>query len=146
MDFDDIIFCQQYFSGEKRNPTITEIKMIDTYWSDHCRHTTFLTTIDNVSFEDELLQKTYEEYIETRKKIGRTKPINLMDIATISTRFLKQTGKLEKLDESEEINACTVKIKVNVDGNDEDWLLLFKNETYFCFIIANSQRKHNKFS
>ena len=130
MDIDDITFCQQYFAGEKRNPTITEIKMIDTYWSDHCRHTTFLTTIDNVTFEDELLQKAYDEYVETRAKIGRTKPINLMDIATISTRYLKKAGKLEKLDESEEINACTVKIKVNVDGNDEDWLLLFKNETH----------------
>ena len=130
MDIDDIEFCRKYFEGEKRNPTITEIKMIDTYWSDHCRHTTFLTTVDDVKFEDELLQKAYDEYVETRKKIGRTKPINLMDIATISTRYLKKTGKLEKLDESEEINACTVKIKVNVDGTEEDWLLLFKNETH----------------
>ncbi len=130
MDIDDIEFCRSYFEKEKRNPTITEIKMIDTYWSDHCRHTTFLTTIDNVSFEDELLQKTYEEYLNARNEIGRTKPINLMDIATISTRVLKKAGKLPKIDESEEINACTVKIKVNVNGNDEDWLLLFKNETH----------------
>ena len=94
MDLDDITFCQQYFISEKRDPTITEIKMIDTYWSDHCRHTTFLTTIDNVEFEDELLQKTYEEYIATRKELNRTKPINLMDLATIATRYLKTNGKL----------------------------------------------------
>ncbi|MBR2473927.1 MAG: phosphoribosylformylglycinamidine synthase [Clostridia bacterium] len=130
MDNDDIAFCQQYFISEKRDPTITEIKMIDTYWSDHCRHTTFLTTVDSVKFEDELLQRTYDEYIETRKKIGRTKPVNLMDIGTLAAKYLKKTGKLDKLDESEEINACTVKITVNVDGKDEPWLLLFKNETH----------------
>ena len=130
MDNDDIAFCQQYFISEKRDPTITEIKMIDTYWSDHCRHTTFLTTIDSVKFEDELLQKAYDEYIETRKKLGRTKPVNLMDIGTLAGKYLKKTGKLDKLDESEEINACTVKITVNVDGKDEPWLLLFKNETH----------------
>ena len=130
MDLDDITFCQQYFISEKRDPTITEIKMIDTYWSDHCRHTTFLTTIDNVEFEDELLQKTYEEYIAVRKELNRTKPINLMDLATIATRYLKTNGKLPKLDESEEINACTVKIDVEVDGKTEKWLLLFKNETH----------------
>ena len=142
MDIDDIEFCRKYFEGEKRNPTITEIKMIDTYWSDHCRHTTFLTTVDDVKFEDELLQKAYDEYVETRKKIGRTKPINLMDIATISTRYLKKTSKPEKLDESEEINACTVKIKVNVDGTEEDWLLLFKNEKpKLCNLHKNSALK-----
>ena len=130
MDLDDIKFCQAYFRSEDRDPTITEIKMIDTYWSDHCRHTTFLTTIDDVKFEDELLQKAYEEYLETRKAIGRTKPINLMDLGTIGARYLKATGKLDKLDESEEINACTVKIKVDADGEEEDWLLLFKNETH----------------
>ena len=130
MDEDDIAFCQQYFISEKRNPTITEIKMIDTYWSDHCRHTTFLTTIDSVEFEDELLQQTYEDYVKTREFLNRTKPINLMDIATLATRYLKKTGYLEKLDESEEINACTVKIKITVDGKEEPWLLLFKNETH----------------
>ena len=130
MDTDDIKFCQQYFISEQRDPTITEIRMIDTYWSDHCRHTTFLTTIDSVKFEDELLQKTYEEYVEVRKKLGRTKPINLMDLATISTRFLKANGKLPKIDESEEINACTVKIDVDVEGETQKWLLLFKNETH----------------
>ena len=130
MDTDDIAFCQQYFISEKRNPTITEIRMIDTYWSDHCRHTTFNTTIDSVKFEDELLQKTYEEYLDTRKELNRTKPINLMDMGTIAAKILKKQGYLNKLDESEEINACTVKIKVNVDGTEEDWLLLFKNETH----------------
>jgi phosphoribosylformylglycinamidine synthase len=130
MDLDDIKFCQKYFIDNKRVPTITEIKMIDTYWSDHCRHTTFLTTIDNVKFENKLAQKTYKEYIAARESIKRTKPINLMDLATIVARYLKKQGKLPKLDESEEINACTVKIKVNVDGKDEDWLLLFKNETH----------------
>jgi len=130
MDLDDIKFCQDYFIKEQRDPTISEIKVIDTYWSDHCRHTTFLTTIDNVEFDDEEIQKAYDEYINTRKKLGRTKPINLMDIATIGARFLKHTGKLKKLDESEEINACTVKIDVMVDGKKEKWLLLFKNETH----------------
>ena len=130
MDADDIAFCQNYFKSENRNPTITEIRMIDTYWSDHCRHTTFLTNIDDVKFEDELLQSTYEDYLNTRKELGRTKPICLMDIATLAVRYLKKEGKLDKLDESEEINACTVKIDVEVDGVTEPWLLLFKNETH----------------
>ena len=130
MDLDDIKCCQKYFISENRNPSLTEIKMIDTYWSDHCRHTTFLTTIDNVKFEDKILEETYKEYLDIRNKIGRTKPINLMDVATIVVKYLKKTGDLDKLDESEEINACTVKIKVDVDGKDEDWLLLFKNETH----------------
>ena len=130
MDADDIAFCQNYFKSENRNPTVTEIRMIDTYWSDHCRHTTFLTNIDNVTFEDELLKSAYDEYIETRKALGRTKPICLMDIATLAVRQLKKDGKLDKLDESEEINACTVKIDVEVDGKTEPWLLLFKNETH----------------
>ncbi len=130
MDIDDITFCQSYFKSEDRDPTITEIKMIDTYWSDHCRHTTFLTTVDSVKFEDETLQKAYERYIDTRKALNRTKPVNLMDIGTLAAKFLKSQGKLEGLDESEEINACTVKIKVNVEGEEQDWLLLFKNETH----------------
>ena len=132
MDTDDLVFCQNYFKSEKRNPTLTEIKMIDTYWSDHCRHTTFLTTLDNVEFEDELIKKAYEDYLSVRKQLNRTKPINLMDIATIAVKFLRKNGKLDKLDESEEINACTVKIKVDnlTSGEKEDWLLLFKNETH----------------
>ncbi|MBQ9850817.1 MAG: phosphoribosylformylglycinamidine synthase [Clostridia bacterium] len=130
MDLDDIKFCQNYFISEQRDPTITEIRMIDTYWSDHCRHTTFLTNIDSVKFEDELLQKAYDDYIAVRKEIGRTKPVNLMDIGTIAGRYLKSKGLLAKLDESEEINACTVKIDVEIDGKAEKWLLLFKNETH----------------
>ena len=130
MDLDDVRFCRDYFVSEGRNPTITEIRMIDTYWSDHCRHTTFLTTIDNVTFEDETLREAYDRYIATRRSLGRTKPINLMDVATLAVKHLKKEGKLDKLDESEEINACTVKIEVEVDGVKEPWLLLFKNETH----------------
>ena len=130
MDRDDLRFCCDYFRSEKRDPTITEIRMIDTYWSDHCRHTTFLTTIDSVKFEDSEIQGAYDRYIKTREELGRTKPQNLMDIATLATRYLKVNGKLPRLDESEEINACTVKIKVEIDGEEQDWLLLFKNETH----------------
>ena len=130
MDADDIAFCQDYFKSEHRDPTITEIRMIDTYWSDHCRHTTILPVIDSVKFEDELLQKTYDEYLAVRKELGRTKPICLMDLATIAVKHLKKHGKLDRLDESEEINACTVKIDVDVAGVTEAWLLLFKSETH----------------
>ena len=131
MDLDDIAFCQSYFQKEDRDPTITEIRMIDTYWSDHCRHTTFGTILDHVTFEDALLQKIYEQYLETRNALGRSeKPICLMDLATIAVKHLKAAGKLPKLDESEEINACTVKMDVTVDGVTEPWLLLFKNETH----------------
>ena len=130
MDKDDIKFCQDYFKTEHRDPTLTEIRMIDTYWSDHCRHTTFLTVIDDVKFEDELLQKAYEDYISVRKELSRTKPICLMDLATVAVKYLKVNGKLPKLDESEEINACTVKIEIEADGVKEPWLLLFKNETH----------------
>ncbi|MBQ8682998.1 MAG: phosphoribosylformylglycinamidine synthase [Clostridia bacterium] len=131
MDADDIAFCQQYFITEQRDPTITEIRMIDTYWSDHCRHTTFTTVIDGVTFEDALLQETYEQYLATRRALGReAKPICLMDLATVAVKHLRANGKLDKLDESEEINACTVKITVEVDGEAQPWLLLFKNETH----------------
>ncbi len=130
MDLDDITFCQAYFKTENRNPTITEIRMIDTYWSDHCRHTTFNTTIDNVTFADPLLQAAYDDYIATRKELGRTKPINLMDIGTLAGKYLHKNGYLDKLYESEEINACTVRMTVTVDGEEQPWLLLFKNETH----------------
>lgn len=130
MDFGDIKFVQDYFKSIDRDPTITEIKVIDTYWSDHCRHTTFNTIIDSIKFEDELLEKTYNEYLKTREELGRTKPITLMDIGTIAAKYLRKNGKLDKLDESEEINACTVKMDVEVDGKVEPWLLLFKNETH----------------
>ncbi len=130
MDLDDIKFCQGYFKKEGTCPTITEIRMIDTYWSDHCRHTTFLTTVDSVKFEDAVLEEAYKEYLSAREFIERKKPVNLMDIGTIAAKCLKKCGKLDGLDESEEINACTVKITVDVDGTPEPWLLLFKNETH----------------
>ena len=130
MDEGDIAFCQAYFRKEGRDPTITEIRMIDTYWSDHCRHTTFLTTIDDIRFEDEEIRKTYEEYLSVREELGIRKPVNLMDMGTIAAKYLKRKGLLDKLDESEEINACTVKINIEVNGRREDWLLLFKNETH----------------
>jgi len=132
MDLDDIKFCQKYFKEtEKRDPTITEIRMIDTYWSDHCRHTTFSTIIDEATINADYIQKTYDEYINIRNELGRSdKPITLMDIATIGARKLKKDGVLKDLDESEEINACSVEIKVDVDGELQDWLLMFKNETH----------------
>ena len=130
MDADDIEFCQAYFRSENRDPTITEIRMIDTYWSDHCRHTTFLTEIDEAEFDDPEAEDAWREYLRTREALGRKKPVCLMDIATIAVKKLRAEGKLEKLDESEEINACTVKIDVTVDGKKEPWLLLFKNETH----------------
>ncbi|MDE6540042.1 MAG: phosphoribosylformylglycinamidine synthase [Ruminococcus sp.] len=132
MDYDDIKFCQEYFRNEEqRDPTITEIKMIDTYWSDHCRHTTFLTNIKDVAIETPYIRDTYMEYLDVRKELERSgKPITLMDLATIGARKLKSDGLLDDLDESEEINACSVKIKVDVDGQSEDWILMFKNETH----------------
>ena len=134
MDLGDIRFCRDYFRDtEKRNPTITEIRMIDTYWSDHCRHTTFSTIIDNVNIQSDYIADTFADYINTRKDLyaGRTdKPITLMDLACIGAKQLKKAGMLKDLDESEEINACSVKIKVDVDGTQEDWLLMFKNETH----------------
>lgn len=130
MDFGDIAFVQDYFKGEKRNPTITEIKVIDTYWSDHCRHTTFLTTIDSVEFEDKLVKAAYDEYMADREAIGDKKPVCLMDIATVAVKVLGKEGKLDKLDKSEEINACSIKMDVEVDGKTEKWLLMFKNETH----------------
>ncbi len=130
MDADDLMFCRDYFKSEGREPTITEIRMIDTYWSDHCRHTTFLTHIDSVEFADPLCQEEFEVYLAMRDYCGDRKPLCLMDIATVGAKYLKKRGLLPKLDESDEINACTVKIKVDVDGESQDWLLLFKNETH----------------
>ncbi len=130
MDIDDLAFCQEYFREEQRDPSITEIKVIDTYWSDHCRHTTFNTSIDKVSFEDEEIQQSFNSYLETREALDRKKPVSLMDLATIAVKHLRKNGMLQKLDESEEINACTVKISVEEDGVPTPWLLLFKNETH----------------
>ena len=131
MDLADIKFCQEYFASEGRNPTITEIRMIDTYWSDHCRHTTFGTVLTDVQIADPQVKAAYERYLDMRHELGRdAKPQCLMDMGTIGARYLKSKGILTGLDESEEINACTVKVKVDVDGQDEDWLYLFKNETH----------------
>ena len=131
MDYGDIKFCQDYFRSEQRDPTITEIKMIDTYWSDHCRHTTFGTILDDVQIDDAVVQEAFDRYMALREETGRTeKPRCLMDVATIGAKALKQRGVLTNLDESDEINACTVKIKCDVDGEDQDWLFLFKNETH----------------
>ncbi|MEZ4358387.1 MAG: phosphoribosylformylglycinamidine synthase [Eubacteriales bacterium] len=136
MSHADILFVQDYFKSEKRAPTITELRVIDTYWSDHCRHTTFLTRIKDVEFEDSKMaarvKKAYEEYLESRKFVygDRKKDINLMDLATIYTKEAKKKGLLSGLDESDEINACTIKEKVSVDNRQEDYLILFKNETH----------------
>ena len=131
MDVDDLAFCQRYFrEEEKRCPTLTEIRVLDTYWSDHCRHTTFHTVLEHVSFEDAVVRSAWEDYLQTRKALGRTAPVCLMDLGTIAAKALRAQGKLDKLDVSDEINACTVKVNITVDGAEEPWLLLFKNETH----------------
>ena len=130
MDAADIAFCQEYFKSEHRDPTLTEIRMIDTYWSDHCRHTTFLTELGEVTFEDADVEAAYKRYLGLRDELGRTKPVCLMDIATIGAKVLKQRGILTDLDESDEINACTIRMDVDVHGEKQKWLLLFKNETH----------------
>ena len=133
MDTDDLEFCRDYFRDkEHRDPTMTEIRMIDTYWSDHCRHTTFLTHLDSAEIEPSYVKKSFQKYLNARSDVyaGRSKPVTLMDIATIGSKKLRRDGKLPELDVSEEINACSVKIKADVGGKDEDWLLQFKNETH----------------
>ncbi len=132
MDHADIVFCQNYFKSEHRDPTITEIRVIDTYWSDHCRHTTFGT--DPGRREDRrraCAGRIRPLHGDCATSSGRdAKPVCLMDMGTIGAKWLKKNGILNELDESEEINACTVKVKVDVNGEDEDWLFLFKNETH----------------
>ena len=134
MDHADIVFLQRYFrEEEKRDPTETEVRVIDTYWSDHCRHTTFNTILENVTIEPEYIRKTYQEYLDLRKTLYKgkeEKPVSLWDIATIASKALKKAGKLPDLDESEEINACSVRISAEVDGKMQKWLLMFKNETH----------------
>lgn len=137
MSIEDILFCQDYFKNiEKRNPTITEIRVIDTYWSDHCRHTTFLTVIEDVIFDEGKISKeienTYKEYLKTRNNLykNKAKDISLMDLATIGAKEIKAQGLLNDLEESDEINACSIVIDVDVEGSKEEWLLLFKNETH----------------
>ena len=135
MSDNDLELIQEYFKNEeKRNPTITEIKVLDTYWSDHCRHTTFMTKLENVEIAEgrftDSIKETYDRYIQDRKDINRTKDICLMDLATMAMRKLKADGKLKDLDESEEINACSINIDVEIDGKTEKYLLMFKNETH----------------
>ena len=136
MDLDDLKFLQNYFSNEeKRDPTITEIRVVDTYWSDHCRHTTFSTHLDNIRIDDADVQKAYEDYLSARIEVygeekAAARPQTLMDIATIATKVLKKRGLLPELDESEEINACSIHVTATVNGEDQDWLLMFKNETH----------------
>ena len=136
MDLDDLKFLQNYFcSEEQRDPTITEIRVVDTYWSDHCRHTTFSTHIDNVRIDDPAVQAAYERYLAARVEVygeekAAVRPQTLMDVATIGTKTLKKRGLLPELDESEEINACSIHVTATVNGEDQDWLLMFKNETH----------------
>ena len=132
MDDDDLAFCRDYFASEHRDPTLTEIRMIDTYWSDHCRHTTFLTTLDAVDVRKAAVEKAFQRYLAARKTVygDRERPMNLMDIATIGGKYLKKIGQTPNIDVSEEINACSIKIDVDVDGVKEPWLLMFKNETH----------------
>ncbi len=130
MDLDDLKCCRAHFRSEKRDPTLTELKLLDTYWSDHCRHTTFLTELDEVTFSDARAEKTYQDYLSMRRELGVTKPVTLMDLATIAGRWFQRNGKLDNLDDSAEINACTVKTEITVNGRRERWLVLFKNETH----------------
>jgi phosphoribosylformylglycinamidine synthase len=131
MDEADLRFCRDYFLSEGRDPTLTEVRMIDTYWSDHCRHTTFSTVLDDIEFENSDVRAAYGRYLDLRKALGRdNRPVTLMDMATIGAQYLKHTGTLTRLDESEEINACSVYADVDVDGKTEPWLLMFKNETH----------------
>lgn len=133
----DIKFVQEYYADtEKRNPTVTELRVIDTYWSDHCRHTTFNTTLEDVEFEDspygEIVKAAYAEYMDMRKDVygDRDKNLCLMDMACIGAKYLKKHDKVDNLDESEEINACSIKVKAKINGQEEDWLVMFKNETH----------------
>ena len=136
MDVYDLQFLQNYFRDEeKRDPTITEIRIVDTYWSDHCRHTTFSTHIDNVKIDDPAVQKAYDRYLAARVEVygaekAAKRPQTLMDIATIGAKVLKKRGLLPELDESEEINACSIHVTADVNGEAQDWLLMFKNETH----------------
>ena len=132
MDLADLKFCRLYFRDEeKRDPSVTEIRVLDTYWSDHCRHTTFLTELDDVQIDNPVVKESYDNYLKLRSSLGLSnKPVTLMDMAVIGAKELKKKGLLPDLDESEEINACSVKIKVDIDGKDTNWLLMFKNETH----------------
>ncbi len=130
MDIEDLKLFQRYFISEDRDPTLTELKVVDTYWSDHCRHTTFNTIFDDVKIEDPEIKKIYESYLATKKDLNSNKPNCLMDLATIASKAIKKEGYAKATEESEEINACSINIKVDVNNKAEDYLLLFKNETH----------------
>ena len=136
MDLDDLKFLQAYFRDEEhRDPTITEVRVVDTYWSDHCRHTTFSTHLDNVRIDDPAVKAAYDRYLAARVEVygeekAAKRPQTLMDIATIGAKVLKKRGMLPELDESEEINACSIHVTAEVNGQEQDWLLMFKNETH----------------
>ncbi len=130
MDEADVNMLKDYFASEHREPTITELKVIDTYWSDHCRHTTFNTEITQAQINDKKVANAYRRYLSLRNEIGDKKDVCLMDMGCFAAKALKKEGVLKNLDESDEINACTVKVDVDVDGVKEPWLLLFKNETH----------------
>ena len=133
MGLDDLEFIQQHFQSVQRNPTETELKVLDTYWSDHCRHTTFETEITEVKFENKFkatLQRSFDYYLQLRQELNITKPIRMMDLATIMGKYLSRTGKINNIDISEEINACSIIVPIDVDGKEEEWLLQFKNETH----------------
>ena len=135
MDMADIQMLQTYFRDiEKRNPTVTELRVLDTYWSDHCRHTTFFTHITDVTIDDPDVKLAYESYLEARQETygdkSKSRPQTLMDIATIAAKTLRSRGKLSNIEISEEVNACSIHIDAVVDGKTEDWLLMFKNETH----------------
>ncbi len=135
MSIDDLMFVQDYFQMERRDPTETELRVLDTYWSDHCRHTTFETELNEITFEDSMLgneiRTTYQDYLQTKAELGRDqRPVTLMDLATINSRYERSQGNLENLEISEEINAASIHIDVDVDGKSEPWLLMFKNETH----------------
>ena len=136
MTLEDLLCIQRYFQKEHRNPTVTEIRVLDTYWSDHCRHTTFNTQLTEITFDESALtkpiQKTYQTYLETKQQLNPSANVapTLMDMATMAMQELRHQGKLNQLDVSDEINACTIIVPVQVDGKKEEWLLLFKNETH----------------
>lgn len=136
MTLEDLLCIQRYFQKEHRNPTVTEIRVLDTYWSDHCRHTTFNTQLTEITFDEsaltEPIQKTYQTYLETKQQLNPSSNVvpTLMDMATMAMQELRHQGKLNQLDVSDEINACTIIVPVQVDGKKEEWLLLFKNETH----------------
>ena len=136
MDLEDLSFLQAYFRDtERRDPTLTEIRVVDTYWSDHCRHTTFSTHLDHVEINDPAVQAAYNRYLAAREEVygpekAAQRPQTLMDIATIGAKVLKRRGLLPEIDESEEINACSIHVAAQVNGKPQDWLLMFKNETH----------------